>query len=779
MECCVIPNSLALLFFLPSIFLQPLALSLLFSPLAMSVDTKNRILQFGLFLWLVFMQVWVYTAAEDKVDPARMVQVEVLKEFNLGDFVQRPGITVPPQFLNLEKDLPSRLKTLKEYSDLKKIIKLNEEKNFKEAYVECVKFSSKNPKSELTEWLLFAKGDFLYQAQESFENPKYKLVLEDYQEAARNFPLHSEIPRALYQIALLHLKTDFYAAVETTVQRALREYKDSKFVPYLYLISGEQALLTGDNLKATVQFDEVIRRFPRSEPAIDAAFRKAYLVFKQGKYKEAYTTYANLEKYHSDVFTQLKLKKEPSSTDKYLDRIYYAETVYLNAKYEEASELFQGLANIFPRHEYASLLWIRFGDSYLKRHQVRAAINLYGYVVDEYTDEARGVVLAKIRLADTYYVSNSINAVRKSEDLINDALRISKKEKDKDLFAYALAKLILFYKNTKVFPKEKQAINEYRFEFDTSRNHEWVEQEYINLLELEILDHYKAGDYLAALTIYLVHESNKIPFKTPEVLLRLSDAARSLGLLQKASEILNRVIYIESDKIGRQEALLRLIEILIHQGEIRKASERLRRFNFAYPQTEFRHLYEMMWAELYNKLENSKRAIDHYERAVNAAKNNPNKLFDIRFAYIEMGDQFNRLALPLRSIDSYENYIKLYSSIKENPLDTRILTSKDHYLFKVSYYKIADTYFSMRDFVKSLSAYQRVSEKIKEEPFLSHAKYRIGECYLALNDRDSALKAFTEVSADNKEDSNLWKRAADSYIKSVQMEVTNGIRVFN
>jgi tetratricopeptide (TPR) repeat protein len=83
----------------------------------------------------------------------------------------------------------------------------------------------------------------------------------------------------------------------------------------------------------------------------------------------------------------------------------------------------------------------------------------------------------------------------------------------------------------------------------------------------------------------------------------------------------------------------------------------------------------------------------------------------------------------------------------------------------------------MRDYVKALQAYQKVGKTITEEPFHSHALYRIGECYLALNDRKAALAAFAQV--ESKDPNNLWLRAAQSYIQSVEMEVNNGIRIFN
>jgi TolA-binding protein len=83
----------------------------------------------------------------------------------------------------------------------------------------------------------------------------------------------------------------------------------------------------------------------------------------------------------------------------------------------------------------------------------------------------------------------------------------------------------------------------------------------------------------------------------------------------------------------------------------------------------------------------------------------------------------------------------------------------------------------MKDFVRALESYRELAKNVKEEPFASHARFRMGECLLELGDKQAALEVFKEIKSENQD--NLWARAAQSYIKTVEMEVKYGIRIIN
>ncbi len=723
---------------------------------------------------IVSMSLPVYGREQRSTD--RLKAWNEIKDANLGEYLPEPKIELPLMTMSLE-DTPRDLRNEKEFGEVQKLFDLAEKHDYSKAYIQADKFLQKYEHSPLTEWVLILKADFLFHVQEARQDKKYGLVLEEYQDALRRYPLNPQNARILYQICLLQLDMGFYADVEVTAARGLKEFDKSIYLPYYRLLNAEGAYKARDDIRANFEFTMLIQKFPQHRVAIDAAFRKAFIQFRKADFKAALKVYEDLEKFHSDEIESLKMKVEPADTDKFTDRAYYAETLYLNKKYNEAAKLFQDLANLFPAHTMSPHLYLRLADTYYWRGQNEAAEELYKFVLNKYSSNKEAQAAARIRLADFSFLTGSLEGIEKPERYYEKAYRLAKEAEVQALAALALVRLASFHFYNKAYPRAQAVLRTYRKEFEKTSNQEWVETYYTATVEIEILDYCNREDYLAALSTYLGFEGEQASrFTNTHVLLRLADAASRLSLHERASQILNRVIYLEKTSEGRQEALLKLIDILIINGDFRKASERLRRFNFAYPQTNLNHLYEMAWGQLYLGLKNNEQAALHFEKALQYAKNSPDKKFELRYVLTRLAEVYERLALPLKAIDAYEDYIRL---IKEanNPLKPKVVTSKDIFLQKVSRYRIADIYYGMRDHVKALEAYRLVVNEVKDEPFWSHAQYRIGECFLALNDRAAALKAFENLQSSDPQ--NIWVRAAKTYIASVQMEVKYGIRIFN
>jgi TolA-binding protein len=710
-------------------------------------------------------------------ESARLKFYAQLKPLNFGDYLPLPEIRL--ELIPMKKDeIPKEFRAEKEFVEVEKIFALQEEKECEKAYLLADKFITQRRLSGLAEWAQILKADLLFQVQEAKEKKNLNLVLEEYQDALRRYPLNAQNARVLYQMGLLQLKMKFFGDVNAIASRGLKEFEGSEYAPLYRLLDAEQAFQSHDDLKASFDFSAVIQKYPRSRAAVDSAFRKAFILFRKGDFKTAYKVYEELEKFHSDEMERLRMQTEASSGDRFVDRIYFAETVFLNEKYREAAKLFQDLANLFPNHSMTPHLLLRLGDTYLWRGQVKSAENLYREVLARFGKDPLVASASQIKLADLYFLSFSVMAASESESLYRLAFEQAKDGANDKLAALALARLSAHYLFFKIYPKAQATLKEYRKLYKDSINQSWVEDEFIKTVELEILDYYYREDYLAALTTYLVFERDQANhFQNTKALLKIADSASRLGLRDKASQILNRVIYLEKTPEGRQEALLRLVDLLIGDKEFRKASERLRRFSFAYPTTSLAYLYEMYWGNLYLGLNNHQQATSHYEKAISLAKSDPHKLFELRFVFMRLAEEYQKASLPLKAVEAYERYVSLVREVAGPKLSDQQLTKKDLYLLKFSKYRISDIHFQLHDYVKALESYRIVVKEVQDEPFLSHARYRIGECLLALDDRKAALAAFREVfAADAK---NVWVQAAKSYIASVEMEVKYGIRIFN
>lgn len=719
-------------------------------------------MRLGVILWMVFLHQLAYGQESLRIE-----------NLPLQHFLPNPQIDLQPDFLDLSA-LSSELRSDQEFPNISKIFDLYNEGELQKSYVEASQYIQKNPTTPFQEWLYFFRADVLFRIQSEAVQPQLSLALEDYELASRIYPRSEFLPRALYHMGLIKLESGLYQEVAQISERALTDFSTSEFVPRFSILSGEQAFRSGDFEEALREFSLVIRRYPRNTAAVDSAFRRAFILYRDGQYKEALKTYTDLERFHADTFKFLRMSDQPSSDRRLLDRIYFGETLFLTGQYLEASQIFQAIGNRFPEHSYTPYVWIRFGDSYARIGQSLAAQAMYKR---EYNDR-RARALAKIQWAEILVKANPLQAQIQSRDLLEEAFELAKEAGDSDLAALSLVYLVDLNLKFSNYPKAKAVLEQLRDEFSNHLNQAWAQQKYIEVLESEILDHHKANDLLAALTVYLVNESELSgQFGNVEVLLKLADASVDLSLLEKATDILNRVIYVESSELARQQALLKLVGVLIQRGDYRRASERLRRFNFAYPNTPYVYLYEQQWADLYRGLGNAKKAAEHYEQSLVAAGNKPEARHGIRMNHIRLGELYQQLALPTKAVESYQNFINIFADQERFALSGLAFTDLDRHWLKVSRYRIADLHFENRDLVQALASYKQVMQHVNEEPFRSHAQYRIGEAYLALNDRPAALEAFKQVQSEDS--GNLWVRAAQAYIQSVQLEVENELRIFN
>ncbi len=731
-----------------------------------------------LFGWMLFLHWVAYAQISQKpiIDIERLTFSSRLKKPNLGTFLPAPTIELKPRFLELA-DVPMEFHKDAAYERLTKIFKMQESGSFQEAYVAVDKLQKSVGKTGLGEWLSYLRADLLYQVQTVASEKRWALALEDYQDAIRRNPLSTQFARILYQISLLQLELGFFQDAEETTARGLREYGKTEFAPYYYLIRGEGSFRRAQYPQASLDFGNLIDEFPRSSAAIDAAFRKAFIHFAKAEFDRGYAVYRNLEKYHSDEIERLRLKKDYEGQDRYLDRVYYAETIFLNGLYDESAKLFQDLANLFPQNPLAPLLLARLADTYFERGQFKAADQLYQVVINNPTKSV-AQSFAKVNRADALFLTRDVRAHRENETLYLEAREEAEGLQQNELAAYAverLASYLLFFGS---YAKAQLYLEEIIESYPGTSNHQWAEVEYIKTLERQIIEYVERGDPMAGLAIYLaMSKERKETLRDPKVFLILSQAARNLELYDQASDILTRLVYLEKTVDGRQEALLRLVDLLIARGETKKAGERLRRFNFAYPKSKYPHLYERLWGDLYSALKNSEKAVKHYEAAMEIAASKPALQFEMRDLYLKIAQHLKSLALPMRAVEAYQRYVAMVMGAQEGPPSERKVTEKDLFLAQTSRFRIADSFFDMKDFVRALESYRELSKSVKQEPFASHARFRMGECLLELGDKRAALEVFKEIRSENQD--NLWARAAQSYIKTVEMEVKYGIRIIN
>jgi len=186
-----------------------------------------------------------------------------------------------------------------------------------------------------------------------------------------------------------------------------------------------------------VEFTNLIDEFPRSSPAVDAAFRKAFIHFAKSEFEQSFRVYQNLERYHSEEVEKLKLRNESEGHGRFLDRIYYAETIFLNGLYDESARLFQDLANLSPKDPLAPILLVRLADTYFERGQFKAAEHLYQLVIKDQDGKSLASSFGKVHLADLWFLTSDVRAHRENERLYVQAREEADKMQQIELAAFA------------------------------------------------------------------------------------------------------------------------------------------------------------------------------------------------------------------------------------------------------------------------------------------------------------------------------------------------------
>ena len=193
----------------------------------------------------------------DAVKGDRLQWLSEIQEPNLGQLISQPKITIPELVLTRES-WPGDLKSQEDFSKVEPLFELVEKEDYDEAYIQAEKASKKLQRSNQGEWVKLLKADLYFKVQGHRGEPQWSMVLEEYQDFMRDFPLHSDNARVLYQIALVQLKMKFLRDCDQTIQRALKEYPNTQLDPYFHLLWGEQAFVGNDDAKANFEFSYII-----------------------------------------------------------------------------------------------------------------------------------------------------------------------------------------------------------------------------------------------------------------------------------------------------------------------------------------------------------------------------------------------------------------------------------------------------------------------------------------------------------------------------------------
>jgi len=154
---------------------------------------------------------------------------------------------------------------------------------------------------------------------------------------AVKYPSSALVPNAIFERGRAYLVLEDYKKGETDFNSVIADYPNSSFVPRAILQLGLLYYNTGENEKAVAQYKKVIENY-KSTP--EARYALTGL-------KNSYVDLNDVEAYFSYIKT-LEGFGDVSLAQK--DSLLYTsgENLYINAKYDRATEMFRNYLNEFP-----------------------------------------------------------------------------------------------------------------------------------------------------------------------------------------------------------------------------------------------------------------------------------------------------------------------------------------------------------------------------------------------------------------------------------------------
>jgi TolA-binding protein len=241
---------------------------------------------------------------------------------------------------------------------------------------------------EVREKGLHALAESLYRLYQGAFDTHYEELTGAFQEAINCNPDSPKVPRALYRLFMINLKTGNLPEARGYFNVLASEHPEHRFVPAAGLQLGEYALQNGRHEKAIERFQAIIDNRPDSEACIQAHFGLIRAYSEMEFYDKAWSNVAEVEKRWPDY-----RKRNP-------EFLNVAGFVALQTdRLQKAKTYFWRYYNLRPDAPEADFVLTRLGDIYLRQGYEGEATVMYHKAISRFPEQ-EGALVAKMRLAE-------------------------------------------------------------------------------------------------------------------------------------------------------------------------------------------------------------------------------------------------------------------------------------------------------------------------------------------------------------------------------------------
>lgn len=269
--------------------------------------------------------------------------------------------------------------------------------NYRNAAPAFMTLYEENPSAELGSEALFWAAESYHQMGDLGR------AAQLFQQYLRNYSGGNQADAAHYALGWTHFKQGNYEAAIGEFQRFLNEYREvSEFVPY----RSDARLRLADSYYALKRYPEAIQAYSRivGEDGNDyALYQVGQAYYNAGEPFESITTFRRL-------LTQFPESDWVEEAQYNLGYLYFQ-----NQEYEQAIETYRQLIQNYPRDPLAAKAQYGIGDALFNRGSLEESVEAYRAVLDRYpdspfaSDAAAGIQIALIALGDEDRAENIIS----------------------------------------------------------------------------------------------------------------------------------------------------------------------------------------------------------------------------------------------------------------------------------------------------------------------------------------------------------------------------------
>jgi TolA-binding protein len=194
----------------------------------------------------------------------------------------------------------------------------------------------------------------------------------------QKYPSSSYVPNAIFERGRAYLVLEDFKKGETDFNTIISTYQTSPFVPRAMVQLGLLFYNLGENEKAISQYKKVIENF-KSTPEARYAITGLRTIYVDINDVEAYFAYIKTLDGYGDVNLAQK------------DSLLYTsgENLYMNGKFDKATEIFKSYLNEFPNGSFRQNTQYYLAESLKSTGNNDEALKLYIEVADEPNNQFR------------------------------------------------------------------------------------------------------------------------------------------------------------------------------------------------------------------------------------------------------------------------------------------------------------------------------------------------------------------------------------------------------